>query len=173
MVMRNKPLMIAIGLALGASTSAFAQGTVYEYHTNTVAVPVVTYTPSVDEEHGSTVLNRDTGIRGAASNTNSVIAPASPEAAANTNVYRGDDAAEHAYRSDDAVEHAYRNNDAAAHAYRNDDDAEHAYRDDDARERAERNARATSEEEHGGLRNRLNEKKAEVRNRLGMQPDDD
>ena len=166
MVIRNKPLIIAVGLALGASTSAFAQGTAYDYPTNTTAAPVVTYTPSADEEHGGTrnrLLHDDAAMRGTANNTNSVIAPASPDAAANAKVYRSDDAAEHAYRSHDAGEHAYRD----------DDKGEHAYRDDDARERAERNARATSEEEHGGLRNRLKDKKAQVREKLGMQPDND
>ena len=57
---------------------------------------------------------------------------------------------------------------------RSDDVREHALRrDDDASERAARNARATEEEEHGGLRNRMHDAKDRARQRAGMGPDDD
>ena len=56
---------------------------------------------------------------------------------------------------------------------RSDDAREHALRgDDDASERAARNARATEEEEHGGLRNRMHDKKDRARAKAGLGHDD-
>ena len=59
-------------------------------------------------------------------------------------------------------------------AVRSDDAREHAIRsDDDASERAARKARARPEEEHGGLRNRMHDKKDRARERVGAGRDDD
>lgn len=44
---------------------------------------------------------------------------------------------------------------------------------EDARERAQRSATTTSEEEHGGLRNRVKSKKERAREKLGLGPDKD
>lgn len=46
-------------------------------------------------------------------------------------------------------------------------------RDEDALEREQRSATTTPEEEHGGLRNRLHQKKDRAREKLGMPPDAD
>jgi len=44
---------------------------------------------------------------------------------------------------------------------------------DDARERAGRAATTTSEEEHGGTRNRIHSKKDQAREKAGLGPDND
>lgn len=147
MVTKCKPIVVAIAVALGASTAAFAQSETRIYGNTGTTTAYGSGARSMDEEHGgfrNRVMNRESGVRGAADNTNSFIAPASPDYAS-----RDGYAAEH--------DRAWRERDAA----------------EDVRERAVRDARATSEEEHGGTRNWIKDKKDRAREKLGMRPDQD
>ncbi|MEP7207606.1 MAG: hypothetical protein ABI920_11745 [Casimicrobiaceae bacterium] len=146
MVARSKPLIVAVALALGASTAAFAQTETRVYgNTDSIASPATMTHRSMEEEHGgmrNRMMRGDSGLRGYADNTNSLIAPASPT-------------------------------DTSAYADAHGRVVGNGAMSDDARERAARAARVTPDEEHGGLRNWLKDKKASVRAKLGMQPDQD
>lgn len=144
----SKPLILAAALALGASASAYGQSTAY---TST-------------EEHGgmrNNVMNRDSGLRGAADNTNAIIAPASPGAQPSS-TYSGEGS--YGYQSGSRADHGTTYMNGARN---------NAGMSGDARERAARAARSTPDEEHGGTRNWIHEKKDQARQKLGMQPDND
>jgi len=166
--MRTKPLLIAVALALGSSAPAFAGSTdgtnKAAENTNSRTAPQVlgsgadrttpVYAASPD---GSNKAADDTNSRTAPQVLGPGSAPIATDSAApvvpGTTVYRAP-ADTRVMRSDDVREHALRN-------------------DDDASERAARKARATEEEEHGGLRNGMHDKKDRARERAGVGRDDD
>lgn len=182
MIARAKPLMFAVALALGTSVPAFAQtgGSAASDNggaTNTRTSPAVTApapssTPVYSADHAPVVSG---GASTSVGTTTTVDANALPA---------DDDARERAARqarSTSDEEHGGLRNrihDKKDQAREKlgmgpDDGAKPAVQSDDARERAARQNGATSDEEHGGLRNQMHEKKDRARAKLGMQPDND
>ncbi len=183
MMTRAKPLIFAVAMALGASVPAFAQssGSAASDNggsTNTKTSPVVTApapssTPVYSADHAPVVSG---GASTSVGTTTSVDASAALPA--------DDDAHERAARqarSTSEEEHGGLRNrihDKKDQAREKlgmgpDDSGKPAVSSDDARERAARQSGATSDEEHGGLRNRMHDKKDRARAKLGMQPDND